>query len=103
MRTLQCQYPDPAFDFLREKVLPKHPQGRSFDVWSAASSTGEEIYTIAMVLADHFGPDGAWSGGVGVPPLPPPPSPPPPPHAARRPIPRKRANERGGSVRIIQA
>lgn len=49
------------FDFLRERILPKHPPGRSFEVWSAASSTGEEIYTIAMVLADHFGLDGQWS------------------------------------------
>lgn len=49
------------FDFLREKVLPKHPPGRPFEVWSAASSTGEEIYTLAMVLADHFGIDGQWN------------------------------------------
>jgi chemotaxis protein methyltransferase CheR len=49
------------FDFLRQQVLPKHSPERSFDVWSAASSTGEEIYTIAMVLADHFGADGRWS------------------------------------------
>jgi chemotaxis protein methyltransferase CheR len=49
------------FDFLRHEVLPTHPHGRSFDAWSAASSTGEEIYTTAMVLADHFGLDGQWS------------------------------------------
>jgi chemotaxis protein methyltransferase CheR len=52
---------DKHFDFLRRTVLPAHPPGRPFDVWCAASSTGEEIYTTAMVLADHFGVDGPWS------------------------------------------
>jgi chemotaxis protein methyltransferase CheR len=52
---------DKHFDFLRRKVLPAHPSGRSFDAWSAASSTGEELYTTAMVLADHFGLEGQWS------------------------------------------
>ena len=49
------------FDFLTQTILPGHPPGRSFDVWSAASSTGEEIYTISFVLADKFGPTGQWS------------------------------------------
>lgn len=41
------------FDFLRERVLPGW-EGRSEPVraWSAACSTGEEPYTLAMVLAD---------------------------------------------------
>jgi chemotaxis protein methyltransferase CheR len=52
---------DKHFEFLRHTVLPAHPPGRPFDVWSAASSTGEEIYTTAMVLADHFGLEGQWS------------------------------------------
>lgn len=39
------------FDFLREKVLPGHPAGRMLRVWSAASSSGEEPYSIAMTLA----------------------------------------------------
>lgn len=49
------------FDFLRRTILPEHPRGQAFDVWSAASSTGEEIYTIAMVLADELGIDAPWS------------------------------------------
>ena len=49
------------FDFLRQVVIPKHPPGQSFDIWSGASSTGEEIYTLCMVLADELGPDGAWT------------------------------------------
>ena len=38
------------FDFLREKVLPTWRSGGR-RVWSAASSSGEEAYTLAMVLA----------------------------------------------------
>lgn len=49
------------FDFLRQTILPQHPPGESFDVWSAASSTGEEIYTISMVLADELGVTGKWT------------------------------------------
>lgn len=49
------------FDFLRKHVLAKRAPGRSFDIWSAACSTGEEVYTLAMVLADELGVEGAWS------------------------------------------
>ncbi len=49
------------FDFLAKTILPQHPAGRAFDVWSAASSTGEEIYTIAMVLADTLGLKAQWT------------------------------------------
>jgi len=43
------------FDFLRDKVLPLHRAGRPFRVWSAAGSSGEEPYSIAMLLADRLG------------------------------------------------
>ena len=43
------------FDFLRDKILPGHRAGRPFRVWSAACSSGQEPYTIAMVLADVLG------------------------------------------------
>lgn len=39
------------FDFLRDKVLPHQPAGRTIRVWCAASSSGEEPYSIAMTLA----------------------------------------------------
>ena len=47
------------FDFLRTQILAKHKPGNPFRVWSAACSSGEEPYSIAMVLADHLG-DGPW-------------------------------------------
>ena len=47
------------FDFLREKILPAHPAGRMLRVWCAASSSGEEPYTIAMTLMAALG-DSPW-------------------------------------------
>lgn len=47
------------FEFIREQILPKIPPGRTFRVWSAASSSGEEAYTTAMVLAEHL-PNHPW-------------------------------------------
>jgi chemotaxis protein methyltransferase CheR len=43
------------FDFLRDRVLPQHPRERPLRVWSAACSTGEEPYSVAMLLAEHLG------------------------------------------------
>ncbi|MDH4191337.1 MAG: protein-glutamate O-methyltransferase CheR [Betaproteobacteria bacterium] len=47
------------FDYLREKILARHTPGRTFRVWSAASSSGEEPYSIAMTLAETLG-EGSW-------------------------------------------
>lgn len=41
------------FDFLVSQILPKQIAGKQFRLWSAASSSGEEAYTLAMLLADH--------------------------------------------------
>lgn len=43
------------FDFLREQVLPNARKAGRFRVWSAACSTGEEPYSIAMLLAAELG------------------------------------------------
>lgn len=43
------------FDFLRDRVLPARRAGAMFRVWSAACSSGEEPYSIAMLLADRLG------------------------------------------------
>ncbi|TFW22548.1 CheR family methyltransferase [Duganella callida] len=48
------------FNLLRDLAQEARDKGRSMRVWSAASSSGEEPYSIAMVLADVMGIDGAW-------------------------------------------
>lgn len=40
------------FDYLRTQMLPQARNKSLFRVWSAAASTGEEPYSIAMVLKD---------------------------------------------------
>lgn len=52
------------FDWLRSVLLPQwraRKESEPFRVWSAASSSGEEPYTIALVLAEFFGLDGKWT------------------------------------------
>lgn len=43
------------FEFLRELAQGAGKRGQPLRVWSAASSSGEEAYSIAMVLADTLG------------------------------------------------
>lgn len=48
------------FEFLREQVLRQLPNGQKLQVWSAACSSGEEPYSIAMLLENELGNKG-WS------------------------------------------
>ena len=43
------------FDFLAHTLVPMRRNQSSLRIWSGASSTGEEPYTIAMVLAEALG------------------------------------------------
>jgi chemotaxis protein methyltransferase CheR len=47
------------FEMLRRLALAAASRPQTFRVWSAASSSGEECYSIAMVLADCLG-NAAW-------------------------------------------
>jgi hypothetical protein len=42
------------FDALRDVVLPQAAARGRVGVWSAAASTGQEAYSVAMLAADHF-------------------------------------------------
>ena len=54
------------FDFLRETALPemkaraKSERWMQFNVWSAACSSGEEPYSIAMTLKEELGETWSW-------------------------------------------
>ncbi|HSJ07688.1 MAG TPA: protein-glutamate O-methyltransferase CheR [Longimicrobiales bacterium] len=46
------------FDFLHQRLVPElHVPGRPLRIWSAGCSSGEEPYTLAMVLHDELGDD----------------------------------------------
>lgn len=47
------------FEFLRREIVEKRTAPGTFRVWSAASSSGEEAYSIAMTLAETL-PDKPW-------------------------------------------
>jgi chemotaxis protein methyltransferase CheR len=48
------------FELLGKELVAQARPGQPFRVWSAACSTGEEPYSIAMVLMDRLGPDAPW-------------------------------------------
>lgn len=47
------------FDYLVDKILPEWLKldRKTFKAWSAASSSGEEAFTLAMILHKHLPPD----------------------------------------------
>jgi chemotaxis protein methyltransferase CheR len=56
---------EPAhFDFLRERILPGLRQRARIPIWSAACSSGEEAYSIAITLAEALGAEAPLRAGV---------------------------------------
>jgi len=43
------------FDFLRKTFLPEHKNRANISMWSAACSTGEEPYSVAMCVLEEVG------------------------------------------------
>lgn len=56
------------FHYFQDKVLPyleNNVKGNDLRIWSAACSSGEEPYTLAMILNDYFGKEkGMWDTKV---------------------------------------
>jgi chemotaxis protein methyltransferase CheR len=54
----------PTFDLMREELLPamicNRSKERSLRFWSAASSSGQEAYSIAMLIREHFPQLSSW-------------------------------------------
>jgi two-component system CheB/CheR fusion protein len=51
-----------AFEFLKTSIIPElidrgKENGRTLRAWSAGCATGEEAYSLALLIADHLGPE----------------------------------------------
>jgi chemotaxis protein methyltransferase CheR len=55
----------PTFDLLREQLLPSliasRQQTRTLRFWSAAASSGQEAYSIAMMIREYFPQLASWT------------------------------------------
>lgn len=51
-----------AFEFIKTSILPEliargRESGRTLRIWSAGCATGEEAYSLALLIADYLGPE----------------------------------------------
>lgn len=44
-----------TMNFFREQILPNLPADEQWRIWSAASSSGDEAYSLALILAEKLG------------------------------------------------
>ena len=44
-----------VLQFFQEKILATLPENEVWRIWSAASASGEEVYTLAIILSEVFG------------------------------------------------
>ena len=56
------------FDAFRHHILPtlieKHDRDRKIQIWSAASSSGQEPYSLAILIREHFPQLASWSVNI---------------------------------------
>jgi chemotaxis protein methyltransferase CheR len=48
------------FEWFKQFLLAERPKTQLLRIWSAAASTGEEVWSIGMMLADCLGMQGPW-------------------------------------------
>jgi chemotaxis protein methyltransferase CheR len=56
------------FDAFRQHILPtlieKHERDRKIQIWSAASSSGQEPYSLAILIREHFPKLASWNVNI---------------------------------------
>ncbi len=55
----------PTFEYIKKSLLPflieKNEKSKRISIWSGASSTGQEIYSLVILIKEHFPELGNWN------------------------------------------